>query len=329
MSVNRSISGYIFVVVCVCIVIAAGVLVWTNNRPEPQSADVLPQEKETPIVETETDPLPKPFSLPRRKNVSRAIDSTTSHTMEVDTSLDQLEKKLGHLSLSELIPILEKMDKAVVRDLGENAEWFSDLLDTETVLLSDEEYIALETLERKVYDGKIEEDYEKHFGYPMPPPGYVMNRSNGGANELIRINKPYVRVKQTENAGYGQWDNLTQDEFTRYLILEAIANKSELLESWNLDVSDAVAERAKTMKQPLYEKSWGTHAGHAVSVVGYWTRPKTDADIALEDQLKTEAHADLDLETRESTRQSSNHSYATHRDDYASVIREIEAHIKH
>ena len=316
-------------ILIISVLFVCGVLIGTiqkvnMNTPEVIFNPPVVNETEPPVIQKSSSPT---FSH-KRSVGSDIVASPKVVVSQADNSEDEFSglDNLSSLSLKELLPHLEHMTPQMLRDLGENASWFGKRIEDEMRLLSTEEYILMETLHRKAYEGQIERDYEAHFGYPMPPPGYISINTDDGGRETIKINTPYARIKYAKTEGYGKFDNLSESEWSRYLLLTAITNSEHDTES-DIEVSRAVLERAREMRKPLYEKSWGTHSTPVVSIVSYYTRDKTEADQALADQLRTEKHAELDAETGQSSRQSSNHNYAYHRDDVLTLIREIESDI--
>ena len=320
-------TNKVLIGILICLILfVCGYLISTfenklRDTPEVIFSPSVVNDTETAVIEESSSPA---FSSKRSVGQKVGASEIVSQSDEDEfSSLDNLSS----LSLKELLPHLEQLTPQMLRELGENASWFGKLLEEETRLLSTEEYILMETLHRKAYGGQIERDYEEHFGYPMPPPGYVSIRTEGGARETIKINTPYARIKYSETEGYGNFDNLSEDEWSRYLLLTAITNSEHETDS-DIEVSASVLERARELRKPLYEKSFGTHSTPVVSIVSYYTRDKTAADEALADQLRTEKHAELDAETGQSSRQSSHHNYAYHIDDVINLIREIESEIK-
>ena len=93
-----------------------------------------------------------------------------STQIEPQDSFQQLESELRQLSLKEIVARLEDMKLEDVRYLGENAQWFRTLIEEESRSLSTEEHIVMETVFRASLGREWEEEYEKYFGLPAPPP---------------------------------------------------------------------------------------------------------------------------------------------------------------
>lgn len=325
MLVNQRASFAVAICILVCILIVIGAIFLIPS----EQLEIADNATDT-VQSASPSPLRVSSNPPHgRSPVHKTRQPLYKESAEPPGRLSKVEKHLSQLSLKELIPHLERMTPSDVRQLGENADWFKQLLQDERNLLSTEEYIAMETLHRRAYGGKIESEYEAFFGYPMPPPGYVSVRTEDGSRHVIEINKPYVRVKYSQTEGYEKWDNLSSAEWKEYQLLNTIVSGDKALwEAWDVDVSASVVAHAKSLRQPLYEKSWGTHNTPIVSVISHYTRDKTASDQALEDDLVRDKHLELDAQTGQSSRQSSGHDYAFHRDDVLTLIREIEASLK-
>ena len=258
-------------------------------------------------------------------NIPGKDNQMTHSAPSDDNSFESKLKELRSLSLSELIPHLKKMPPADVRKL-ENVEWYGELLETQRRSLTSEELVALETIYRASQEGKWEREYEEHFGYPAPPPGYAHVSINGGPREIIKQNTPIVRIEESEQEAYESWDMLSDDEWEQYKRVNSLTTgNDELWEHWDIQVSPEVAARADEIRQQLYEKSWGPIKTRSVSVYGSWSRDKTPADEALIDRLRREAHAKLAAETPENGLRGG--GFGTNRDDVIELLRQIEAEL--
>lgn len=308
--------------VLLCLIAIISIYVWKQLKvlESPDTVDTSKTEAEVVVV-------PQTRQIPSiTRGVSRVKNTNASQTVSTSSvaGIADIENRFNHLSLREFIPHLEQMDASDVRKLGENSQWFRELIESETRLLSTAEYIAMETLHRNAYNGQIERDYEDHFGYPMPPPGYVSVRVDEGQRETIKINTPIARITYSQTEGYEQWENLSETEWDRYNLLNTITgNDKTLWEAWDIEVSDEVVARARELRQPLWDKSWGTHTTPSVSILASYTRAKTADDIALEDQLRVDTYAQIEAEHQQSSR--GDHGF--HRDDVVDLIREIEQNL--
>lgn len=202
-------------------------------------------------------------------------------------SFEKLEAELRQLSLKEIIPRLTDVKLEHVRKLAEESEWFTELVEQGRRELSNEEETALQALERRVFP-ELAKGYEKLTGHKAPPPGYTHHWKDGEPAQLIKYNTPNVTIDPMGAQGYQNWHQLTDAEYRRYLVLNAIANGSVD----DLQISQEVVELAKAWKQPLYEKSWGYIP--SVSVNSIYTREKTPEEEALEEKLISEARAKID-----------------------------------
>lgn len=203
-----------------------------------------------------------------------------------DESYEKLEEELSQLSLKEIIPRLADMKAEHARKLIEEAEWFIELAEQEMWELSTEEQTALRVLERRIYPEDAKR-YEERTGLKAPPPGYTYHMEDDQSPRLIKYNTPDVTIDPKGAQGYENWHNLTDAEYRRYLVLNAIANRNV----GDLQISQEVAELAKEWKQSLYEKSWGYKP--SISVNSIYTRKKTPEDEALEQKLVKEAEAKI------------------------------------
>ena len=216
-------------------------------------------------------------------------DITTSPKGQVtesvsDESFEKLESELSQLSLKEIIPRLTNVKDEHLRKLLQE-EWYAEF-EGEVWELSTEEQMALIAIESRAFPEETEHS-QNLTGLKAPPPGYTYKWKRDGTPELIKYNEPYVSIDPKGAQGYENWQNLTDAEYRRYLVLNAIANKSV----GDLQISKEVAELAKEWKQPLYEKSWGYKP--SISVSSIYTRKKTPEDEALEQKLVKEAKAKI------------------------------------
>lgn len=305
------------------VVISLGLMILIYPEPS-ETSDVLitkqtVKDVEQSIPQRSTEIRRSTPKIARAQN--RAKNTMVAIPVEDTDSFEKKLEQLRSLSLSEMIPHLESMDSVDIRKL-EDVKWFVEIVETETRSLTSEELIKLETLYRASLGGEWEKEYEDFFGYPAPPPGYTYVSFDGGPRELIQENTPIVRIVDIESEGYENWDMLSDTEWEKYKRVNSLTTgNDELWAHWNIQVSPAVAERADEIRRQLYEKSWGPHKSRSVRIHGHWSRDKTAADQALEDQLRAEAHVKLAAETPEKARGD----YGTTRDAVIELLRQIEA----
>ena len=201
-----------------------------------------------------------------------------------DESFEKLQAELSQLSLKEIIPRLADMKVKHLRQLLQT-EWYA-AFEKEVWELSTEEQMALIAIENRAFPEETEQS-ENLTGLKTLPPGYTYIWKENGTPELIKYNEPYVSIDPKGAQGYENWHQLTDAEYRRYLILNAISSRS----IGDLKISREVAELAKAWKQPLYEKSWGYIP--SVSVKSIYLRKRTPEDEALEQKLVSEADAKI------------------------------------
>lgn len=110
-----------------------------------------------------------------------------------DESFKKLEAELRHLSLKEIIPRLADMKAEHVRKLGEESEWFRELLTEGMLELSTQKQTALHALEQRIYPERAKR-YEELTGRKAPPPGYTYHWEADQLPRLIKYNTTDVTI---------------------------------------------------------------------------------------------------------------------------------------
>lgn len=216
------------------------------------------------------------------------------------------EEKLRQKSLLELIAIIDDIPSEFIR-----APWFTEIAQKEVNNLdpNSEEKLKLDAALMRAYPEMVKQ-YEEETGRPHPPPGYTyVGLDNNSPPVLVKFNTPVVGMVTSEQTGYENWDQLSDGEWERYKVLNAIAKQ---LLSPKHDVSREISELAAEWKKPLYEKSWGTRTIETPSLIVSYNRPKTAEDDAYEKKLIREAM---------STKSSSNLPEVSHFVDNKLVVK--------
>lgn len=261
--------------IIVCVIIATSILLWTQ-QPEKKREVYVNDASETPeknkVQSTaKTDETPKtdePMTNEQPDNGSLSL-----------SSLSLSEEVLRQKSLLELIAIIDDIPSEFIR-----SSWFTEIVRKEVNNLdpNSEEKLKLDAAGMRAYP-EIEKQYEEETGRPHPPPGYTyISPDNNSPPVLAKFNTPVVRLVASEKTGYENWDQLSEIEWERYKVLDAIAQQKL---GPKYSVSREISELAAERKKPLYKKSWGTRTIETPSLIVSYNRPKTEEDETYENKL--------------------------------------------
>lgn len=299
--------------IIVCVIIASSILLWTQQpkeKPEVDATDISKIDEVIEIDNTEPNSIQNIDASEKKgqstSEISEAQKTDMIRTNEQPDNDSWSEEELRQKSLLELIAIIDEIPSKFIR-----ASWFTEIARKEVNNLdpNSEEKLKLDAAMMRAYPEMVKQ-YEEETGRPHPPPGYsYIAPDSNSPPVLVKFNTPVVRMVTSEQTGYGNWDQLSEVEWERYKVLDAIAK--QLL--WpKHSVSREMSELAAEWKNPLYEKSWGTRTIETPSLIVSYNRPRTEEDEIYEKKLMKEAR---------STTPSTNLPNVSHLIDHKLVIK--------
>lgn len=157
--------------------------------------------------------------------------------------------------------------------------------------LTDDFLTELSEEEKALLAAEVSEEAKREFynsiGLDPPPPGHTYLWDGDGNARLVRYNEPLVEVDWTQQ-GYGNFSQLSDEEFDRYNALAAITDQTT---ARSLRIPANVVELAREWKNELYQKTWGSKP--TIQAATVYNRPITLTDSENKSRLLEEKYLDV------------------------------------
>ncbi len=166
---------------------------------------------------------------------------------------------------------------------------------TPTVLSADGESVddfltELSVEEIALLAAEVSEEAKREFYNSIglePPPGHTYLWDSDGNARLVRYNEPLIEVDWTQQ-GYGNFSQLSDEEFDRYNALAAITDE---ITARSLRIPANVVELAREWKNELYQKTSGSKP--TIQAATVYNRPITLTDNEDKSRLLEEKYLDV------------------------------------
>ena len=166
---------------------------------------------------------------------------------------------------------------------------------TPTVLSADGESVddfltELSVEEIALLAAEVSEEAKREFYNSIglePPPGHTYLWDSDGNARLVRCNEPLIEVDWTQQ-GYGNFSQLSDEEFDRYNALAAITDE---ITARSLRIPANVVELAREWKNELYQKTSGSKP--TIQAATVYNRPITLTDNEDKSRLLEEKYLDV------------------------------------
>ena len=166
---------------------------------------------------------------------------------------------------------------------------------TPTVLSADGESVddfltELSVEEIALLAAEVSEEAKREFYNSIglePPPGHTYLWDSDGNARLVRYNEPLIEVDWTQQ-GYGNFSQLSDEEFDRYNALAAITDE---ITARSLRIPANVVELAREWKNELYQKTSGSKP--TIQAATVYDRPITLTDNEDKSRLLEEKYLDV------------------------------------